>query len=160
MLEALRPLEDAQWALRRLEATRDATEFRVLWTATVSLLRAVGHVLRNVDAEGDATTRIVVEDWWREVKSDASRHAIFWRFIERQRNEVLKEYRLGYLERLIAVATDGDSLELDSPIYKPLLDEQFNAEDARDVASDAVSWWNEQLLRIQTDIEARHRQSF
>jgi len=154
VLAAARPLEDAQWALRRLEETNDATEFRVLWFATLALLRAVGHVLRNVDAAEDGATRAAVDTWWSEMKSDAGRHRIFWDFIEKQRNEVLKEYRIGYLERITALATDGEAFVLDSPIYKPLLDEQFNAEDARDIASDAIAWWREQLARIEQDIHA------
>jgi hypothetical protein len=129
-------------------------EFRVLWTATVVLLRAVGHVLDKVDGQHDAATRAAINGWWDRVKADRVANQIFWEFIDEERNNVLKEYRLGYSEGDVSLAADGERFTLDSAIYKPLFHEKFLAEDARDIASDAVEWWQAQLRAIETEVRA------
>ena len=150
MLSADRPLRDARWALERLEATDNAVEFRVLWAATAALLRSVGHVLDKVDGGRSPALRSAVDQWWQGVKRDRAQHAIFWLFIEEERNHVLKEYELGYVEGEVTLAADGETFTLDSPIYKPLSNPDFNFEDARDVASDALAWWEVQLRSVET----------
>jgi hypothetical protein len=151
-LTARAPLRDAQWAVQRLEATDDATEFRVLWAATAALLRTVGHVLDKVDGEASPALRTAVDTWWREVKRNRDSNPIFWQFIEQERNNVLKEYRLGYVEGDVTIAADGQTYTLESPIYKPLASPFFNFEDARDIAVDAIEWWDRQLRSIENSL--------
>ena len=61
--------------------------------ATVSLLRAVGHVLNKVDGASCPEMRAAVDEVWSEWKADKTANAIFFDFIEDERNSILKEYR-------------------------------------------------------------------
>src|SRR4051812_41064549 len=74
-LAARKPLRDAKWALKRLEETEDLREFRVIWAATVALLRAVGHVLEKVDAR-DPRLKSAVDSAWSDWKQNSRRHRI------------------------------------------------------------------------------------
>lgn len=51
MLTARTVLQDCWHALHLLEEETDEASFRVLWVAGVALARAVGHTLRNLDAQ-------------------------------------------------------------------------------------------------------------
>jgi hypothetical protein len=66
--------------------------YRAYHIALVSLLRSIGHVLQKVDADTQAKA-----DWLKQVWQSWREEAIFKRFIEPNRNWLLKEYR-GALE--------------------------------------------------------------
>jgi hypothetical protein len=155
-LAARKPLEDAKWALERLEVTEDLQEFRVMWAATVALLRTVGHVLDKVDGASNSKLEVSIRSAWAEWKSDAEVHKIFWNFIEKERNTVLKEYEfnfeLGTLQSVVINGEDGVSQliqELPEWVYVPLSSEDYQGDDARDIAQEAIDWWEGQLDRIE-----------
>lgn len=49
---------------------------------------------------------------------------------------------------LVQEAQGAEAFTLDECIFKPLLDGPFAGEDGRDVARDAISWWEGQLSEI------------
>jgi hypothetical protein len=53
----------------------------------------VGHVLDKADGETDAKYRSVVKAKWDEWKADKDANAIFWNFVEAERNNLLKQYK-------------------------------------------------------------------
>ena len=66
---------------------------RVRWVAVMSLLRAVGHTLKKVDAErSDLRMKCAIDQAWIELKKSEPQPEIFWKFIHAERNAVLKEY--------------------------------------------------------------------
>ena len=145
-------LEDCQIAfdkLERCEAT-SGNEWRVYWVATVTLLRAVGHVLDKVDGKGDVRTRTAISKWWDNINSDRSKHPIFWDFIDNERINIVKEYSFGvdhYEGNLLVggeAVFDGDFLTVQDGI--------FAGEDGRDLAYQALEWWKEQFRLIDAAI--------
>jgi hypothetical protein len=61
------------------------------------MLRAIGHVLRNVDAkQREDNFRNALEDRFKLWKQDP----IFINFIERERNNILKEYESSLSEQM------------------------------------------------------------
>jgi hypothetical protein len=95
-LVARRVLADCEIAhqLLRKESTESAT-WRPHWVLCLTLLRAVGHVLDNVDGEADANHRAAISAKWEEWKADVEENRIFWDFIKAERNNLLKEYKFG-----------------------------------------------------------------
>ena len=88
-------LDDCRWALNRHTPVLEGEAFRVSWVALAALLRAVGHVLAKVDADqGDAHLKTAIADHWRKLNAGkaAREPAIYWDFIEQERNMVLKQY--------------------------------------------------------------------
>ena len=159
MVAAMRVLADCEAALEMLENERDEQRWRVLWVGALALLRAVGHVLRNVDARtprARAAINAAYESW----TGNQPQHRVFREFIERERNNILKEYRLNVrdsAETGVAVVV-GDSQSgyitgetpfvLDENLFRPV-EAGFGVDgDARDVCREAVAWWEEQLTRL------------
>lgn len=143
---------DCRRALSLIEDSRNDQDFRVHWVALVGLLRAVGHVLDKVDAEGNARLRNAVDARWAEWSRDRQKHRLFWDFIVDERNAVLKTYTIGVQPGDVDVVVQGpgvaEVVTLDEAIFKPLMDGPFAGEDGRDVARDAISWWEGQLAEI------------
>lgn len=155
-------LDDCRLALAMLEEETDLARWRVQWAAAVALLRAVGHVLDKVDGR-DATVRRLANEAYKRWKGDAPDHEIFREFIEPERNTVLKEYRFRHhpLEE-VGLATvleqrdpvTGETIQsaeifhLSDNIYRPFQEGWRQGDDARDVLSDAIDWWETELSAI------------
>lgn len=142
-------LKDAQQALTFLETERDPVRLRIFWAALAALLRATGHVLKKVDAQRDPAIRKSVEAAWKSWRRESKEHLIFWEFIEKERNNLLKEYVVGWQEGPVLVTTGAEAFDLgEENLFRPLLDGPFAGEDFRDVAHDAVRWWKARLDEI------------
>ena len=157
-------LSDCRRAHALLEDCDDAEYWRIHWVAAISLVRAVGHVLRNIDGKDSRIKRAASAafDEWKQRRRE---NAIFWEFIEEERNLLLKEYRFGVDLRdeipiiaLSATGVDSDPklFSLDDNLYRPVHHGQWQSEDARDVYAEAIAWWEEQL----GDIERRASKTY
>lgn len=58
-------------------------------------MRTVGHVLAKVDARVSPAHAEAVNGLWAKLKADRRSSAIFWDFIEEERNNLLKTYAFG-----------------------------------------------------------------
>ncbi|MEO6824437.1 MAG: hypothetical protein ABI167_06885 [Nitrosospira sp.] len=165
-LRAREVLEDCRLALKMLEEEQDLQRWRILWAGAVALTRAVGHVLDKIDGR-DTVTKQVAGDFFRRWKHGAE-HEIFREFIERERNNLLKEYHSDVhpledvpvaMQTPIVPLNGGEPMmisqvfALNENIYRPMLDGPWEGDDCRDVLSEAISWWRRQLDQI--DVEVR-----
>lgn len=156
-------LSDCETALEMLETEKDLVRWRIHWAGAVALLRAIGHVLQKVDG-ADPDVRRQIDVAYRRWKSQKAENAIFWEFIETERNNILKEYRfnlhpLGQVD--VAVLMTVQHLEtgelsqikevvpIGENIYRPILDGYSEGNDARDVYREALDWWNVELATIE-----------
>lgn len=156
-------LDDCHLALEMLEKETDLSRWRVLWAGAVALLRAVGHVLHKVDGADPARKRLIsaaFSEWKRERENNA----LFWEFIEKERNSILKEYsssvhpsdevHVAFEIKAVSPTTGEevvfkDICGLNENIYRPMLDGFREGDDARDVYSEALSWWEDRLTEIE-----------
>jgi len=170
-------LDDCRWALNQHTPDLQGEAFRVSWVALVALLRAVGHVLKEVDAEqGDAHLKAAICDHWARLKvGEAAREpAIFWGFIKQERNMVLKQYSLGakriahlppsgpidpnkgqislYVELSGGKSKPGRTgrIEFSSPVEvtSEITGGPFKGQNERDVVEKAIEWWQASLDEI------------
>ena len=77
------------------DADEECTEWRLYWVAGIALLRTIGHVLNKVDSTTSITHKRAVDQAWADWKSNPSDNGIFWDFIEKERNNLLKTYDFG-----------------------------------------------------------------
>lgn len=156
-------LDDCRLALAMLEEETDLARWRVHWAAAVALLRAVGHVLDKVDGQ-DRLTKQLSSAAFKRWNGQAPEHEIFREFIEPERNTVLKEYRFRHhpLDEvgIAAIFTlqnpetgetmqAGDVFQIGDNIYRPFQDGWREGDDARDVLSDAIDWWEAELSALE-----------
>lgn len=159
---ARKVLEDCRLALQLLEKETDLERWRVHWAAAVALVRAVGHVLKNVDGQDPKLKQIGAEAFKRW-KGDDPAHEIFREFVERERNNILKEYRFSHHPQEEVDVAVGWTLQnpqtgervicaevypIGENIYRPMVDGFREGDDARDILSDAITWWERELAAI------------
>lgn len=133
------------------------------------MIRAVGHVLDKVDGE-DPIVRQAASAAFKQWKGTDPKHQIFREFIERERNNLLKEYRSDvhpHAEVALAFEYSAQSADsgapltytqiakLDENIYRPLLDGPWEGTDARDVLGEAIEWWDKELTAIEHEVTRR-----
>ncbi len=150
-------LADCEAALGMLEDERDEQRWRVLWAGAVALLRAVGHVLRNVDGR-TAGSRESINAAYKTWTAKRPEHLVFREFIEKERNNILKEYRSNVLPSpevpVVVVDSDAGSVThetpfvLDENLFRPMTEGFGSGEDARDVYRKAIRWWEAELSRL------------
>jgi hypothetical protein len=161
-------LNDCRVARTLLEEETDLQRWRIHWAAAVALIRAVGHVLDKVDG-ANSSLRIAARARYVQWQSPNEEHKIFREFIEKERNNLLKEYLINVhpLED-VAILVEGTALPVDGGepirlsqvfklnenIYRPLLDGPWAGDDARDVLSEAISWWEDELDVIDREVLA------
>lgn len=159
-------LEDCRFALQLLEQETDLQRWRITWIAAVALIRAVGHVLHKADGR-NMEIRVAASNLFTEWKNHREENEIFFEFIEKERNNILKEYEVNVhpLDGVeVVVQSTLRSLEtgelrieafvanLDENVYRPLLDSYREGDDARDVYAEAIDWWEEQLEKIDNAV--------
>jgi hypothetical protein len=69
--------------------------WRTRWTGLVALLRAVGYVLKDIDAKQDDYLKKASDDAWYKLKSSKPDPLIFHEFIDLERYNVVHLYRIG-----------------------------------------------------------------
>lgn len=149
--QARRVLADCKHALDLLQAESQPETFRVLWVAGVALVRAVGHVLQKVDGEQSPEMKKAVASAYASWKADKPGNAIFWEFIEEERNRILKQYEVGFFAGPVDVLAGGEVHSLDDSLFSPITDGTFAGEDCRDVLELALGWWERQLTTIESE---------
>ena len=160
-LMARRALADCVVAHELLEKNdREDPAWRVHWVACLALLRTVGHVLDKVDGAHTPEHRAAIDATWTAWKGDRKRHAIFWLFIECERNSLLKQYEFGVEPEPTYVVTedgdrlvteDGDALVTEDDFFR-LSVAGFEDQDGRDVIREAIDWWKHELDAVDARI--------
>ena len=163
---ARRALSDCEAALEMLEDERDEQRWRVLWIGAMALLRAVGHVLLKVDGEIPRQRAVINAAYRRWKDNGRPEHSVFRHFIEKERNNILKEYRLNVVDSgevgVAVVAGDPDAgcvtdktpFGLDENLFRPVTGSFGAGEDARDVYREAVEWWDTELSSLEMELNS------
>jgi hypothetical protein len=162
-------LQDCRSALATLTDGVQGSDWRWRWVAVVTLLRAVGHVLVNVDGVKDKATAAAIERAWTELNGSKPEPRIFWRFIDQERNNLLKEYRLGagqgvtvFLQPFhLRVSVAGVSTPAPPPqpprpaeYAYPMNEGPFEGRDQREVVAEAIRWWERYLDAVDASVRA------
>lgn len=160
-------LSDAKLALDMLQIETDQDRWRVLWAGGVALLRAIGHVLLNVDQAENAELAKIGNEAHRRWRSSDPSHAVYREFILEERNNFLKEYRskvyplaeVPVTIRLTLVNPKAGEVryldkiaDFDENLFRPLVEGYGEGEDARDVFEEAIEWWERELTAIDQEL--------
>lgn len=151
-------LEDCRGALTELSDGVHGRQWRRRWLVAVVLLRAVNHVLDKVDGESTPAYRAAVSKWWTRMKTTKPDPAIYWQFIEDERNNIIKQYRtvagqgvtvrLGGIE--LNLHTGEQSADPPGPaIYHYTINSgPFAGREQRSLLAEAIAWWERELDTI------------
>jgi hypothetical protein len=136
---------------------------RVRWVAVMSLLRAVGHTLKNVDAKSsDTGVRKVIDQAWSQLSASKPQPEIFWGFIHAERNAVLKEYEFSVgkadilVEKTVDVQLwDGRTITLPREVRAsyPIISGCFAGQEQINVVANAIRFWENYLDQIDRNVQ-------
>ncbi len=118
-MKARQVFQDCTYARDSLEtalADERIEDAKIIWFAALAMLRSIGHVLRKVDAkELGEPFQLLLDQRFQAWKDDP----MFYSFIERERNSILKEYDSSLEEETVRKESllelsDGSVLALSS----------------------------------------------
>ena len=155
---AKQTLDDLRITMDSLNAAENEQMLRILVFAAIGLNRSVGCALMK---DPSADVRKASDDLYQEWKQD--KDGIFMRFIKPYRDFVLHEAKTNLKDGgAIAVIDPEQDLVLDiyyeEALYvtvEPFEDERhhhyydYGDLDIRDLLEESISWWEEQLERIE-----------
>lgn len=134
---------------------------KILWFSCVTLLRTIGHVLHKVDAPNIDV--ILQEELAAQFKFWKSSEPIFRDFIEKERNNILKEYdvcvEVADIKEAVNLITsdgcqfvtsDGYSLQVTNTIEAFVKANGFcEGESPITTLNSALSWWDIKLKTFE-----------
>ena len=151
-------LADCRSAVAELVDGVQGSAWRRNWVLSVVLLRTVGHVLANVDSARSENLRRAIEEWWGQLRATKPEPAVFWQFIENDRNLVLKEYQINVeygitlripLRHFFPAPGDEEPLAPATTEYRyEVASGPYKGDDQRTVLREAIAWWEVQLSKI------------
>jgi len=157
--QAREVLEDCRIAVDQLHDGIAGREWRIAWVTCVALLRAVGHALRNVDSRSSPGMARAIEAAWSKLARTKPNPKIFWQFIEEERNNILKEYRLtaglaitlrpGTAHCNIRTGEQWGEPGLPTLYDYAMRSGPYEGFDQRRVLSEAIDWWDSYLRSIE-----------
>ena len=157
---------------QKMRSNPTGPDWVLVWTGTIALLRAVGHAVLNEDAKRDARLKKAQNGWLKGLNATEPRPSIFFDFIKRDRDRLLKEAELTagqsaivFLQGASATPRAGNfgRQELPQPEQQPpppprppiysyhMNSGPFAGQDPRDLIRDAIVWWEEQLEGIEQE---------
>lgn len=170
-------LDDAMSAILKWSwgPIEKGVESRVIYVASVTLLRTVGHVLHKVDCDRHPEIKQEVERKYRDWKRGLGKDRIFTDFIEKERNLILKEYAPSWrrenevdLTWRVRAAQDNQSemsSKLQAAMAKSLEQRPLKAVfmetgpyagyDFGELLEKAARWWGCQLTEITSMVEQK-----
>ncbi len=142
-------LADCRGALEELTNGVYEDRWRRRWVVTVVLLRAVGHVLDNVDSQQSPKMKRAIAAAWTELKARKPDHAIYWSFIDDERNNVVKEYLVGAGYNITVYPGADRPTDFEYVINTG----PFKGQLQNEVVAKAIEWWKEYLDAIDSAVE-------
>ncbi len=169
-LKAEQVIKDCEFALCKHNSTLQGAEFRLSWWTIISLLRAIGHVLKNVDKKISTNHARIIDNEYKKLSQSKPKPEIYWCFIQTERNNFLKEYNYGVRRQLtnswqtddgktasLSVLLDDQSGGRITPLLPSMYQESFikegyyKGQDEHKIAEEALSWWKEYIENIKRE---------
>lgn len=158
-------LQDCKHAISRYSDELQGEALRVSWVSIIVLLRTVGHVLAKVDRRASEPIARAIDAWWYQLKATRPEPTIFWEFIDKDRNQMLKLYEANIDRRLTGNGpmVDGKptkvSISLTSmrggrvsvrggDLTSVIKEGPFAGRHELEIAREAYEWWKGELDAI------------
>ena len=142
---AQKVLEDCKKTFAEFEPNLEGIYWRKKYILIIVLLRAVGHVLKKVDANTSEVLRLSIDKWWANL-TQQKEPEIFWKFIEIERNNIVKEYKSEAVQITHLIPFTNSKNQriqhiMDSGFFK--------GRSQHELIQEAIDWWEQQLIEIQ-----------
>lgn len=132
--------------LQNSDVDDEHPEWRTNWIAGVATLRIIGHVLHRMDRLRSPRHKALIDAAWSRWSSNKDANWIFFDFIEKERNSILKEFSFG-----ARPPEDADD--------ERVLAYGATNHDAAQLFREAVYWWRTQLRSLERSLADEAKRS-
>lgn len=137
-------LEDCRSAVEEIDHGVQGRAWRIRWVAAVVLLRTVGYVLAKIDSNLSPAYRSAIGEAWSQLNHSKPQPAIFWEFVEAERNNIIHEYEIGAGQGVTVHLGQAKLVEHHYLVNTG----PFAGRDQREVLREAIAWWEVYLDNI------------
>ena len=85
----------------------DYLDWKIQWAGICALLKTSMHLMRNSDAKSELPEPLKKNliQAWHKLEKNKAKYPIYWQFIDKERNNILKEYE--YCPDVVIITQDG-----------------------------------------------------
>jgi hypothetical protein len=158
-LAARTVLEDCRQAVTLFTPGLQGSQWRIVYLANVTLLRAVYHVLKDRDAAYGLVCRQAFNTWDSNLLNSKPSPEIYWEFIVKERDRLIKQYRPFAGQGVVIPGVQFDVNEmtgehrvtrLGDVEHTYIMNEGFFVgRDHRELMGEAIAWWEAQLDSLE-----------
>lgn len=160
-LSSYRACQDCKFAIDRFKNEQFSfSQWKIGWAGICALLNTSVHLMKNKDAKSciPEPIKLGLVQKWHEIGKDRDRYQIYWEFIRKERNDILKEYEFSVYE--VILRSDGyESLFKPARSMLGLLEENetealvirggpYNGRLAIEIANQGVIWVQETIFEV------------
>ena len=150
-------LEDSRQAVEELRSLdwgilSNPSLWRRRYLTAISVIRAVGHILKNVESKKSPAHKQAIQEAWNRIKG----RQLFTRFIKADRDSILKEYfaltELKLKGGAFAVRDDEGNrvgIEQRKEISLVVSNGHYKGKDAISLFDEAIEFWETEIDRIE-----------
>lgn len=147
ILQAEKVLQDCRETLADFTDGLQGGRWRRHWILCLALIRCVGNVLKEVDGASDKTLKRFIDAEYKELEKREPESKIYWEFIKKERDLILKEYRTS--------AGQGVTIDLgeNKTTYHYVINKGvFKGRDQRKLLKEAISFWEQHIAKIKRNL--------
>jgi hypothetical protein len=103
-LASYRVCQDCRYGLQRLkEGEITYSAWKIEWAGICALLKTSIHLMHAKDAKSclPEVLRTELRNAWNDLLNNKDKHPLFWEFIHRERNNIVKEYEFSAYQGII-----------------------------------------------------------
>jgi hypothetical protein len=147
---------DSKYAIERLKRGEISySQWKVEWAGICALLKAAVHLMKAKDARSCLPDRVKSEfkAAYDELGKNKDKYSLFWKFIDKERHNILKEYEFSAYEAIIR--PDGTTRQpkgllstMEEGEKEALLirSGEYQGRNALEVLSESVEWLESYIL--------------
>lgn len=142
-------LEDCRHALARLWEEPVGQDWRILWVATMTLLKTIDYVLIKDTENGPSELQVSKDDVRKErgeKDNYPQEHKIFWEFIDSERTNIVHSYEFNAGQGVIVFVGSDKPNQLNYIMRSG----PYSDRDHRDLVKESIAWWDNQIDEIET----------
>jgi hypothetical protein len=161
----------AEYMLTELRAESQGIAWESKLSASIALLRSVGHTLHRTDSQSSLNLKQAIDSWWTNIMAAKANKdpKIFWEFIDEERNLILKEGELRAGQSVMVRVVGAQATALAAGEIPPTPPPQqsptathsyhmtggsFAGRDPHDLVEEAIKWWRGELETIEKNAKA------
>ena len=141
LIKSRRAIEYCKVALSWFQREPIAEDFRLILVLCLTMLRAVGHIIKS-ECESDEQLNLIQKQMWKNKQCDL----LYLNFIRKFRDNVIKEFRAPVSWASITIyETKEHRMEY------VISDYEYKGRDVREMIQESIDWWMCYVEKVEAE---------